>query len=199
MNMLISNNRMVALALFITVATQILYVATLSEVGIVEGWPLRSTIWTIETVAFTVMAVAALGAMVEDAARRIIWAALVVSALFNAIQAGMGLSMFLPATEAGPEFGPLMQTVLVGAFLFFFVAKALIGMAGIGLGLSLWSKGGAAKAVGLLAVITGIAGAAVNILALPQGMALVFPAGAAGTIATLFVAIAAWMVQPSSE
>ncbi|MEO1044748.1 MAG: hypothetical protein AAFX04_04840 [Pseudomonadota bacterium] len=192
MNSLLSNGRAVALTLFVTIATQILYIATLSGVGIVEGWPLRSTIWTVETVAFTMMAVAAMAAMVEDQTRRVIWAMLAVSALFNALQAGIGLSMFLPATQAGEDFAPLMTTVLAGAFLFYFLAKVLIGMAGIGFGLSLWNGGGIAKALAVLAILTGLAATAVNILALPQGLALIQPAGATGTLATLFVALAIW-------
>lgn len=200
MNRLFSNSRTVALTMLITVASQILYIGTLAGVGIVEGWPLRSSIWTVETVAFTIMAVAAFAAMVDDAPRRVIWAALALSAVFNAIQAGIGLSMFLPATEAGESFAPLMQTILLGAFMFYFLAKVLIGIAGVGLGISLWREGnGGAKAAGILALITGLVAAAVNIAALPQGMALVQIAGATGTLATLFAAIAAWMAKPQAD
>lgn len=200
MNRLFSNSRTVALTMLITVASQILYIGTLAGVGIVEGWPLRSSIWTVETVAFTIMAVAAFAAMVDDAPRRVIWAALALSAVFNAIQAGIGLSMFLPATEAGESFAPLMQTILLGAFMFYFLAKVLIGIAGVGLGISLWREGnGGAKAAGILALITGLVAAVVNIAALPQGMALVQIAGATGTLATLFAAIAAWMAKPQAD
>lgn len=190
-----SNIKTVAITLLITVITQILYVALLAEVGIVEGWPLRSSIWTVETVTFTLLSVAGLAALVSDAHHRLVWAALALSGIFNALQAGIGLSMFLPATEQAGSDSALMSTILVGAFLFFFLAKALIGMAGIGLGLSLVrSGGGAAKAVGGLAILTGAIGAAANIIAMPLGMDLVFAAGAAGTVATLFTAIAAWMI-----
>ena len=104
--------------------------------------------------------------------------------------------MFLPATEMAGRESPLMATILAGAFLFFFLAKALIGMAGVGLGLSLFRNGGAAaKTVGGLAILTGVIGAAANIIAMPLGMDLVFQAGAAGTVATVFAAIAAWMVS----
>jgi hypothetical protein len=199
-----SNIKTIAITLMITVITQILYVALLAEVGIVEGWPLRSSIWTVETVAFTVLSVAGLAALVSDARHRLVWAALTLSGLFNAIQAGIGLSMFLPATEGAGAESPLFTTILAGAFLFFFLAKALIGMAGIGLGISLLrggdvgSGGGAAKAIGGLAIVTGAVGAAANIIAMPLGMELVFAAGATGTLATLFTAIAAWMVAGKS-
>ena len=190
-----SNIKTVAITLLITVITQILYVALLAEVGIVEGWPLRSSIWTVETVTFAVLSVAGLAALVSDARHHLVWAALALSGIFNALQAGIGLSMFLPATEQAGSDSALMSTILAGAFLFFFLAKALIGMAGIGLGLSLVrSGGGAAKAVGGLAILTGAIGAAANIIAMPLGMDLVFAAGAAGTLATLFTAIAAWMI-----
>lgn len=190
-----SNIKTIAITLLISVITQLLYIALLAEVGIVEGWPLRSSIWTVETVTFTVLSVAGLTALVNDTRHRLVWAALALSGVFNAIQAGIGLSMFLPATQQAGSDSALMSTILVGAFLFFFLAKALIGMAGIALGLSLLrSGGGAAKVVGGLAILTGAIGAAANIIAMPMGMDLVFAAGATGTLATFFVAIAAWML-----
>lgn len=185
----------VAAALIVTVITQIVYFTVLAEVGIVEGWPLRSTLWTIEVLAFTLMAVAALAAMARDADRSLIWSALAVSAFINVIQAGIGLSMFLPATQAGEAFAPLMGTLVAGAFFFYFLAKLLIGLAAMGFGLILFRDARASvKAFGALTMVAGLAAAAANIAALPQGTALIFIAGATGTLAALVTGIATFVI-----
>ena len=191
-----SNYRqLVAIFLLITVASQIAYLALLKDVGIVEGWPLRSMIWSIETVAFSLLAVAALATLGGGERHRFVWAAIAVSGIFNAVQAGMGLSMFLAPTQAGDAGKLLFDTVLAGAFLFFFLAKVLIGAASAMLGVALFQQGnGLGKTIGALSVIAGIAAVALNTFALPQGLAMVFPAGAAGTAATVMLAIATWMV-----
>ncbi len=193
----IATNRagmLVAATLVVTVITQIIYIVALSDIGIVEGWPLRSTLWTIEVLAFTLMAVAALAAAMRDAPRALVWSALAVAALLNVLQAGFGLSMFLPLTEAGEDFAPVMGTIVAGAFLFYFLAKVLIGLAGVGLGLALFRANGIAKIVGVLSIGVGAIAAAVNIFAIPQGMTYTFPAGATGTAAALLTGIAVWMV-----
>lgn len=185
---------LVALTLIGSIATQLLYFAALSGVGIVEGWPLRSAIWGTEVILFTLMAVAALVGLARDPRFPVIYAALAVSALVNLVQAAIGLVGFLPAGEAGDAGGVVLQTVLGVSFLLYFLAKALIGLAGIGLGLKLWTRGtGAAKFVGGAAILVGLAAAAVNGFALPQGMAHVFPAGATGTAAALTTAAALWL------
>ncbi len=183
--------QIVALGLIVSVVTQLLYMALLAEVGIVEGWPLRSTIWTVEVVLFALVAVAGFAAMAGDSAHRIFWSAVALSGVFNAVQGGIGLSMFLPATQAGEEFAPLMGTVLAGAFLFYFLAKALLGLAALLIGTGLFGASGSlAKTVGAAAALSGLAAIGLNVAAMHQGMSLVFQAGAAGTAATLFVAIA---------
>lgn len=187
--------RIVAILLLVTVASQIAYLALLKDVGLIEGWPLRSIIWTIETVVFSLLAVSALAVLASGERHRLVWAAIAVSGVFNAIQAGMGLSMFLPPTQAGDAGKLLFDTVLAGAFLFFFLAKLLLGVASAMLGVALFQKGGVAdKIIGVIAVMAGIVAVALSAVALPQGLALVFPAGAAGTVATLMLAIGTWMV-----
>lgn len=187
-------------ALLITVITQLVYVKWLGGVGIIEGWPLRSALWSIELFAFTVIAVASLALLVRDTGRAFIWSALAISGMLNIIQAGIGLSMFMPMTEAGEQFAPMMGVIVGGAFLFYFLAKVLLGLAAIGLGFILFSSGGGAgKIVGALSIIAGLAAAAVNMVAIPQGMMLVFEAGAAGTAAALITALAIWMVTRRAD
>jgi len=187
---------LIAATLLLTVITQVIYVAALNGVGIVEGWPLRSTLWTAEVVAFTVMAVAALGGLARDPVRPFLWSALAVSALVNAIQAGVGLSLFLPLTEAGENFAPVMGATVAGAFLFYFLAKLVLGLAAILLGLELFREGSIVeKIAGALSLLTGLAAALLNLAALRQSLDLTFAAGATGTAAALFTAIALLLVM----
>mgnify|MGYP003678207646 CR=1 FL=1 len=117
----------ISIMLLLTVATQLLYLTTLSGVGIVDGWPLRSTIWTTELLLFTGITIASLVGLARSSDMQWGWAALLVSGLTNMIQSGIGLSMFLPAAKAGAEFSPLMGTLLAGSFLFYNLAKAVLG------------------------------------------------------------------------
>jgi len=191
-----SYKKIAAVALFVTVATQILYLALLTDVDTVEGWPTRSIIWTVETLSFTALAVAAFAAMTQNGNNRLIFSAIAVSGLFNALQAGIGLSMFLPPAEAGEAGELLGQTVLIAAFLFYFLAKVLTGFAGILLGLSMFRSGtGAVKLVGIVTVLISVPAMLINIYAMPSGfdLSVLLPAGASGTLATLFLAISIWM------
>lgn len=160
-----------------------------------ERWPTIATIWTVELAAFLLMAVAALVALGRGVALRPAWAALALAGVFNALQVGIGLSMFRPAVTAGDALEPLFTTVLGGAFFFYFVAKALIGLASVGAGLILLrAPGGAAKAVGVVAGLIGLAAAVLNIAAVAIGRSLTFPAGASGTAAALTAGLALAMI-----
>ena len=202
---------LIAAAFIITIISQIFYMATLGgpqasdpEVGVTNAdvvayftdrWADVATVWTIELAAFMVISVAALVLLVRTNFAPAAWAALSASGMLNAIQVGIGLSMFRPAALAGEALEPLFMTVVGGAFVFYFLAKVLIGMAGIGLGLILFSgSSGTGKAVGALAILIGAAAALLNIYAIPQGLAQVFLAGASGTVAALTTGIAAWML-----
>ncbi|RED15894.1 hypothetical protein [Parasphingopyxis lamellibrachiae] len=207
---------LIAAALIISIITQIFYMVTLGgpqpsdpAVGITNAdvvayftdrWSEVATVWTIELAAFAVIAVAALTALTRGAAAPVAWAALFLAATFNILQVGIGLSMFRPAALAGEALAPVFLTVVAGAFLFYFFAKALIALAGIGLGIVLLSSAStAAKVAGILSIAVGLIAAALNIYAIPQGMGFVFPAGAAGTAAALTTGIAAWMATRRTE
>lgn len=156
-----------------------------------QQWPTIATVWTVELSAFLLMAVAALVALNRGAALRPTWAALAVAGVFNALQVGIGLSMFRPAVTAGDALESLFTTVLGGAFFFYFVAKALIGLASIGAGLVLLrARDGLSKAVGVSALLSGLAATVVNIAAVAIGRSLTFPAGATGTVAALTAGLA---------
>lgn len=192
--------KFMAVSLLLTVVSQIVYMAALSGVGMIEGWPLRSAIWTIELLLFSIIAVIGFAALIKTPQLQLAWSAIAISGLLNVLQAGIGLSMFLPATEAGEDFKPLMDTVLAGAFAFYFLAKVLIGLAAISFGLRLFrDQSSLVKGIGILSLLSGFAAVVLNVAALPQGLALVFPAGASGTLATLLLVIAMWLHVRSSQ
>ena len=190
----------VSIMLLLTVATQSLYLATLSGVGIVEGWPLRSTIWTMELILFTGITIASLVGLVRSAEMQWGWAALLASGLINILQSGIGLSMFLPAAKAGAEFAPLMGTLLAGSFLFYNLAKAILGLSALIFGLSLFrSDRTIGRAVGLVSMIVGAVAIVLNIAAVYLGRGAIPFSGASGSVATLFAGCAIWLSSARNE
>lgn len=175
-----------ALALLVIVATQALYMINSSAaLGIAT-----SVIWTIEAIGFLAMAVFALVALARRVTAPTVWAAIALGGVFNVIQAGMGLAMFGPLKDAGEAMAPALEAVVAGAFFFYFAGKFLFGIAAIVLGVKLMKGPIAARIIGGLAVLSGLAAVLLNAGAMAVGMDLVFPAGAAGTAAALFAAIA---------
>ncbi|NMW32205.1 hypothetical protein HKD42_09040 [Altererythrobacter sp. RZ02] len=180
-----------AFFLIVTVVTQLIYIGLRSAEIEFDS----STIWTIEAVAFLAISVFALVPMARGSAHTAAWAAVALGGAFNVIQVGMGLAMFGPVSEAGEALAPVYQSILAGAFFLYFAGKFLFGFAGILLGLHLIRiGGGAAKAVGALAALTGLGALATNLMGMSAGMDMVMIAGAAGTAATLFLAMAAGML-----
>ncbi len=193
-------SKIVAASLLLTVVSQIVYMAALSDVGIVEGWPLRSTIWTIELLLFSIIAATGFASLARTSQLHLAWSAIAIFGLINIVQAGIGLSMFLPATEAGEDFAALWDTVLAGAFVFFFLAKVFIGFAAMAFGLRLFrGQTSLIKGIGIVTGIAGFAAIVLNIAALPQGLAFVLPGGASGTLATLLLAVAIWLNTRSEQ
>ena len=199
---------LVGAALLVSVVTQLLYMATLGgpapsdpsqgvthadrALYFTQNWNGIASIWMTELAAFTLIAVAGLVALVRGAPVAAAWAALAVSGLCNMVQVGIGLSMFQPSVTAGDALEPMFRTVLAGAFFFYFLAKVLIGLAGIGLGIA-WLRHPtvSARVFGGITALVGLAAAVANTLALPQGLALTQMAGGTGTLAALFTSIAA--------
>ena len=190
----------ISIMLLLTVASQLLYTATLSGVGLVEGWPLRSTIWTAEILLFSGIAIASIIGLVRSSEMQLGWAALFVAGLINMVQSGIGLSMFIPATNAGEDFAPLMGTVLAGSFLFYNLAKAILGVAALFFGLQLFrTNKSVGRVIGLLSVIAGVVAIALNVAAVHLGLGKVSLAGASGAIATLFAGITLWLTERDRE
>jgi len=183
-------SQITALALIVTVATQLLYVAS----GALGVTPDRAIVWGLEVLAFLTVAIFGL-ALVP--ARPVAGAGVAMGGVLNVIQAGMGLVMFGPLGDAGEAMAPAFQAVLAGAFLLYFAGKAAFALAGLQLGVELWqSASGGVRFLGLAAVITGGIGLVLNLVMTfggmqvsLGGMGLLYPAGGAGTAATLFLAL----------
>lgn len=176
-----------AFSLIAVVVTQLVYFGL--NAGGVEFE--SSNIWFFEAIAFLAMALGALVLMVRSQAAQTAAAAIALGGVLNAIQVGMGMAMFGPVSDAGEAMAPAYQAILAGAFWLYFAGKILFGLAGILLGLFLLKNaGGVAKSLGVVAVVTGLGALVVNTVALKAGLSMVFPAGATGTAATLFAALA---------
>jgi hypothetical protein len=176
----------VPLAMIVLVVTQLSYVV-LSNSGFEMH---RMVIWTTEAVAFLGITVLALVALAQNSRLAPAWAAIAVGGVLNVVQVGMGLAMFGPLNDAGEAMAPAYEAVVAGAFFLYFAGKWLFGLAAILVGAAMLRGTGLAKAAGVLAISSGLAAMAVNLLGMATGMAWIFPAGAAGTAATLLLAIA---------
>jgi len=176
----------VPLAMIVLVVTQLSYVV-LSNSGFEMH---RMVIWTTEAVAFLGITVLALVALAQNSRLAPAWAAIAVGGVLNVVQVGMGLAMFGPLKDAGEAMAPAYEAVVAGAFFLYFAGKWLFGLAAILVGAVMLRGTGLAKAAGVLAILSGLAAMAVNLLGMATGMAWIFPAGAAGTAATLLLAIA---------
>jgi len=180
--------QLAAILMIATVATQIIYFALYSNGMDIN----RMVIWTTEAVAFLGIGVFALSVAARAGSNTVAWSAIAAGGLLNVVQVGMGLAMFAPLSEAGEALAPAFQSVLAGAFFLYFAGKFLFGAAAILIGLGAFKTGsGAGKAIGGLAVLGGIAAMVTNVGGMAVGMDMVFPAGAAGTAATLFLGLIA--------
>ncbi len=175
-----------AIALLLSVITHALYVIN-SSAGLGIASP---AIWTIEVLGFLTMAVFALVALARRATAPVVWASIALGGVFNVVQAGMGLAMFGPLRLGGEAMAPAFQAVLAGAFFFYFAGKFLFGIAATVLGIALLKGPLAARVIGALAILSGLAAAVFNATGMAIGTQIGPWAGAAGAAAALFAALA---------
>ena len=178
--------RALAIALLLTVASQLFYITIVSDAG--ADTVLRPLTWFAELLAFSAVAVIALALNARLPQAALLWPFIALSGFLNVLQVAIGLSMFAPAMEAGESVPQLFSTVLAGAFFLYFLAKFLLGLAAICLGSAALRDGGAVKkAVAGLAILTGLAAIVLDLFAMVDVESWRFAAGAAGTAATAFV------------
>ena len=195
-----TNRRLVqglAATLLLTVASQIFYIIVVSGSS---NEALRPLTWFTELLAFSASAIFALALAARRPAQAPIWATLAVAGLINIIQVAIGLSMFGPAMEAADSAPALFATILAGAFFFYFVAKLLLGAAGVLLGLGAVRNGGAlSKGIGAISILAGLGSAWLSLLAMVDTESWRFAAGAAGTAATALVGLLLIFVPQPTE
>lgn len=175
-----------AVALISLVMTQIIYIV-LYDSGVDIN---RTVIWTAEAVAFLAITVFGLVPAVRGERFSAAWIAIAAGGLLNVVQVGTGITMFPPLMEAGEALEPVFMAVLAGAFFLYFTGKVLFGFAALILGLASFREGrGGGKWFGLLAALAGVAAIGLNIAAIMIGREGTFAAGAAGTAASLLLAL----------
>ncbi|MDA7787978.1 hypothetical protein N8940_01960 [Sphingomonadaceae bacterium] len=185
------NAKLTAIALVVVALTQVAYIT-------LKGDTITGTmIWTVEAFAFLAIAVLPLTVIGRSTAP-LAWGALSLFGVFNVVQAGMGLTMFAPLDNAGEAMAAAKAAVLAFAFFMYFSGKMMLGLAAIIIGLGLFKTGGGlAKAVGGLAAVAGLAAFLGNGAGIIHGIEAVRIAGATGTVAALFAAIAIFMIPRS--
>ncbi len=180
--------RTLGLALLLTVASQIFYIAVVSNAG--GDTMLRPLTWYTELFAFCAVAATGFALSARLPGSAVLWSVVALSGVLNTLQVAMGLSMFGPAMEAGETVPQLFSAILAGAFFLYFLAKLLLGLAGLVLGArALHADGTMNIAFGVLAVLTGLAAIGLNLLAMIDAESWRFAAGAAGTAATALVGV----------
>lgn len=186
--------RGLAAALLVTVASQLFYVT------IVSGSPneaLRPLTWFTELFAFSCSTIAALALAARQPAGALLWATLALAGLLNILQVAVGLSMFAPALEAASTLPQLFEAVLAGAFFLYFLAKMLIGGAGISLGYATFREAkGFLRWLGAAGVLAGVSAMGFGFLAMNDAESWRFAAGASGTAATALFAILLLVAPP---
>ena len=175
--------RLVAIGLLATVVTQLLYVGLEVNGDPAIAWP----IWRSEAVIGLVAGVCALALLPR---LPLVAAGLAVGSLFNVLQAGIGLWTFDTLFSAGEAVQPVAGAVLALAFFLYHAAKAALAVAALGAGAVVWrADGGAWRWLGLLAGLAGLVALVTNLYALSFGREATWLAGAAGTVATLLLAL----------
>lgn len=168
------------------VLTQILYIVKSTYKIDIPS----TAVWSLEAVAFLAITVLALVAMLQKGSLTLAFAAIAMGSLLNVLQVGMGLTMFAPLSDAGDALAPVYEVVVAAAFFLYFAGKLLFGFAAIVAGMTLLRGTGSARVVAVLAAVAGLAAILVNLGGIVVGMPWLYAAGAAGTLATLLLAVA---------
>ena len=178
--------QLIAAALVVVAITQLIYVSLGGGGQSHIAYP----IWRIETVAALVVALAAFVVMEHN---RLVGGCLAVAGIFNVIQTGMGLMMFYQLGYGGEEPpNPVFFPVLRMSFFLYYAAKTALAVAALKLGWELWqaNANGIWRIAGALSALAGLVALLLNGVAMLFGLGAVPFAGAAGVVASLFVALA---------
>lgn len=190
--------RIVAILLLAAVATQALYTGLyIAQADVPRGW-----IWGIEGVLFSLLAVYAGVALVQDKLTPLGWSAIAIGAVLNVVQVGIGVTLFGPFREAAQNIetlAPAAGAIVAFSFFIYNAAKLLLGLAAVAFGRARMQAGaGGAKVLGGLTVAVGGIAVVANAGIMIVGRSGFVPsplAGASGVIATLLLALCLWSVR----
>ena len=186
------NIKYVASLLFLAVITQAIYTALYVAANEVP----RQWLWGLEGVLFVVLAAVAGSALVQSKTYTLGFSAILVSAIFNVVQVGIGLTQFgafREAAQAIEGLAPATGSVVALSFFIYNAAKILLGLSAVIFGVavlkasSIW--------LGRLTVLLGIVAIVTNTIAVMFGRIDGVPSGATGVVATLLLAVCLFKLQ----
>ncbi|NRA30974.1 MAG: hypothetical protein HRU11_12035 [Parvularculaceae bacterium] len=161
-------------------------------VYLTERWDDIVTVWLTESIGFAIGIIAALGLAALPGSERASWNAIALGSLGGLLSTAIGIGAFKGFGTNGEEFLVLWRAVVELSFFFFFFGKAATAFGVFGLGVELVRRAGAlGKVLGVVAVLAGLVGGVLNIVAMGSGLSLVMQAGFAGVVATAVGAVAA--------
>lgn len=177
--------QIVSSLLLLTVLTQVIYTALFVLASDVP----RQWLWGVESLVFVLLCVFAGAAFKQADSYALGFSAIFACAILNVVQIGVGLTQFGPFREAAQSVegvAPAAGAVVAFSFFVYNAAKVLLGVAALVFGQVMVQQG--SKAIGWLAVITGVAAFVTNAVVMMFGRMEAVPSGAAGVLATLFLA-----------
>lgn len=153
----------------------------------------RQLLWGMEGLLFTILAAFAGAAMVQSNNYQVGWSAIAFSAVFNLVQASIGLTMFGPFREASNQLEalePAAGAVVALSFMIYYAAKLLLGFAALIFGIATMNSG--ARTLGGLTALVGVVAMLANTVLITFGRDAFLPspvAGGSGVLATLLLAL----------
>jgi len=180
------NIKTISILLFLSVVTQALYTGLYVAANDVP----RLWLWGLEGSLFVLLAAVAGSALVQAEKCTLGFSAILVSAIFNVIQVGIGLTQFGPFREAAQgldTLAPAAGSVVALSFFIYNAAKILLGLSALVFGMAV-SKSGSIW-LGRITIFMGFAAIVTNIIVMMFGRIGAIPSGAAGVIATLLLAV----------
>jgi len=179
------NIKYVASLLLLAVITQAIYTALYVAAKDVP----RQWLWGFEGILFVVLAAVAGSALVQSKKYSLGFSAILVSAILNVVQVGIGLTQFGAFREAAQVvegLAPATGSVVALSFFIYNAAKILLGLAALIFGLAAIKAG--FSWLGRLTILVGGVAMATNTIAVMFGRIDGLPSGATGVVATLFLA-----------
>jgi len=124
------------------------------------------------------------------------FSAILISAVFNFLQVGIGLTQFGPFREVGQDVAgaaPVIGAIVGFSFFIYNGAKILLGIAAIVFGSAVSQNG--SKILGRLTALVGVIALLANTIVIMFGSIKGLPSGAVGVVATLLLAVCLLKLQ----